>query len=110
MNCQKIITIKKKIIGFNKNIFIFGNVKYIPATTFKRYLEKYIKQSEVKIITPHGFRYSHASLLIDLGCDSRDVSKRLGDTVEMIEKTYYHMFPKKQKEAINKLNMLKNKG
>lgn len=72
----------KKIIGFNKKMFIFGNVKYIPATTFKRYLEKYIKKSKVKIIIPHVFRHSHASLLIDFECDSRVVAKRLVNTAE----------------------------
>lgn len=99
---------EKNIVNFHKGMFIFGNVRYIPATTFKRKLNQYIKKAFVKSITPHGFRHSHASLLIDLGCDSRDVSKRLGDTVEMIEKTYYHMFPKKKKMTIDKINLLNN--
>lgn len=97
---------EKNIVNFHKGMFIFGNVRYIPATSFKRKLNHYINIAIVKTITPHGFRHSHASLLIDLGCDSRDVSKRLGDTVEMIEKTYYHMFPKKKKLTIEKLNLL----
>lgn len=61
------------------------------------------------MITPHGFRHSHASLFIDLGCDSRKVANRLGDTVEMIEKTYYHMFPHQKSAIINTLNDFKNK-
>ncbi|MDO4394998.1 MAG: hypothetical protein Q4C23_03355 [Mycoplasmatota bacterium] len=36
------------------------------------------------------------SLLINLGCDSRDVANRIGDTVNIVEKTYYHMFPTKK--------------
>ena len=47
-----------------------------------------IKKANVKRITPHGFKSSHVSLLIHLGCDSRDVAERVGDTVQMIEKTY----------------------
>ena len=86
---------------------VFGNIKYISPTTLKRYLYHYIEIAKVKKITPHGFRHSHVSLLINLGCDSRDVAERVGDTIQMIEKTYYHMFPTKKKETINLLNNLK---
>ena len=89
-------------------MFVFGNVKYIAPTTFKRKLDKYIVLSKVKKITPHGFRHSHASLLIHLGCDSRDVAKRLGDTVQVVESTYYHMFPKKEKTSVTLLNNFQN--
>ncbi len=88
-------------------MFIFGNIHYIPSTTFRRNLNYYIDIAKVKKITPHGFRHSHASLLINLGCDSRDVAERLGDTVQMIEKTYYHMFPEKKKTTVKLLNSLK---
>lgn len=109
---ERLISHKKqeeKIIDFNNNMFIFGNVKYIPATTFRRKLNYYINKSNSKKITIHGFRHSHASFLINIGCDSREVAERLGDTVQIIEKTYYHMFPKKKKHTIDTLNNFKNK-
>ena len=99
---------EKRIYNFNKNMFVFGNIKYMTATTLRRNLYEYIKKAKVKKITPHGFRHSHVSLLIDLGCDSRDVANRIGDTVQIVESTYYHMFPKKQSSTVNKLNELKN--
>lgn len=46
------------------------------------------------------------SLLINLGCDSRDVANRIGDTVNIVEKTYYHMFPTKKTHVVNVLNNL----
>ena len=98
---------ESKIYGFNNKMAVFGNIKYISPTTLKRYLYHYIEIAKVKKITPHGFRHSHVSLLINLGCDSRDVAERVGDTIQMIEKTYYHMFPTKKKETINLLNNLK---
>ena len=73
-------------------------------TTFSRCLDIYIKKSVVKKITPHGFRHSHVSLLFDLGCDSRDIAARVGDTVQVIENTYYHMFPSKKSHTVNALN------
>lgn len=95
---------EQKIYNFDKKMFMFGNVNYITPTTLRRKLDFYINKAKVKRITPHGFRHSHVSLLIDLGCDSRDVANRVGDTVQIVESTYYHMFPKKQSITINKLN------
>jgi len=97
---------ESKIIDFNKEMFVFGNIKHISPTTFQRRLNNNIIKSNIKKITTHGFRHSHASLLINLGCDSRDVAERLGDTVEIVEKTYYHMFPSKKSRTINVLNSL----
>ena len=47
---------------------------------------------------------SHASLLINLGCDSREVADRLGDTIQIVEKTYFHLFSKKKNHSIELLN------
>lgn len=97
-----------KLYNFSKDMFIFGNVRYIAYTTFTRKLNYYIDKSGInKNITPHGFRHSHVSFLIDIGCDSRDVANRIGDTVEIVEKTYYHMFPKKKSLTVNAINNFK---
>ena len=96
-----------KIYNFNNDVFIFGNFIHISPTTFKRRLDKYIAIAGVKRITPHGFRHSHVSLLINLGCDSREVAERIGDTVQIVEKTYYHMFPQKKKHTVEVLNNIK---
>ena len=106
---------EKKLYNFSNEWFVFGNVKYVAPTTFANHLDKYIEQAKkehtnFKRITPHGFRHSHASLLINLGCDSREVAARLGDTVEVIESTYYHMFPDKKKHTIDVLNNFKKRG
>ena len=97
---------KNNYYGFNEDFFLFGDVRYVAQTTFKRHLDKNISRlgDNFKRITPHGFRHSHVSLLIYLECDSRDVAERIGDTVETVEKTYYHIFPQKKKIVIDKLN------
>ena len=95
---------EKKIYDFNNKLFMFGNVKHLSLTTFTNHLKHYIELAGVKKITPHGFRHSHASLLINLGCDSREVADRLGDTVQIVEKTYFHLFSKKKKHSIELLN------
>ena len=95
---------EEKIYNFNEDMFVFGNVNHLAQTTLKRNLDKYIKIANVKHITVHGFRHSHISLLIYLGCDVRDVANRVGDTVQTIERTYIHMFPKKKAKTILALN------
>lgn len=97
---------EKQIYGFNNDMNIFGNVKFITPTTFASKLDYYIKKSKCKKITPHGFRHSHVSLLFYLGCDSRDIAARVGDTIQVIENTYYHMFPEKKSHTVNALNNL----
>ena len=95
---------EQKIYNFSESWFLFGNIKHIAVTTFKRHLDYWISIANVKHITPHGFRHSHASLLIYLGCDARDVANRLGDTVEVVESTYIHLFPEKKAITISKIN------
>lgn len=97
---------QQKIYGFNDNWYIFGGFQYLAITTLRNKLDKYIKIANVKRITIHGFRHSHVSLLVDIGCDFKDVAERIGDTVKMVQETYYHMFPEKKKIIIERLNNL----
>ncbi len=96
---------EKNIFGFNEDMYVFGNVRHAAETTIRNHLNKYISKCDnLKKITPHGFRHSHASFLLHLGLDIRDVATRLGDTPEVIEKTYYHMFPEKKSLTVQAIN------
>lgn len=106
---------ERKIYKFNDSMYVFGNIEFIKETTFRRYLNKYVKLAQINpknpnykegdsILTPNGFRHSHASLLVNLGLDFKDVAERLGDTPKMVESTYYHMFPQKKSNTVNALN------
>lgn len=50
--------------------------------------------------------FNNTILLIHLGLDFEDVAERLGDTIEMVQFTYYHMFPEKKSNTVNALNKL----
>lgn len=89
---------------FSDEYFVFGDIRPLPQTTIRRKLKSYIELSKCKKITLHGFRHSHVSLLINIGLDIRQVADRIGDTREVVESTYYHMFPEKKIEAVDKLN------
>lgn len=105
---------EKKLYYFEKKMFIFGNIRHIPLITIARAKDKYInkynsrkeEKDKLKRITLHGFRHSHASLLINLGLDFKDVADRLGHTPEICQKVYYHLFPQKKSNTVNALNEL----
>ena len=93
-----------KIAGFNDEFFVFGDDKYISYTTIDRKKDYYFKLSGVKRITMHQFRHSHASLLISNNVPLNIIAKRLGDTPDIVLKTYAHLFPQKEAEVLKILN------
>jgi len=100
---------ESNIYNFNKDMFIFGNIKHIAPTTLKRKLEIAINKSGVKPLTPHGFRHSHATHLRKLGCSYEAIAKRLGDTMDVIKSVYCHVDEEEYSGVINLLNNFKNK-
>lgn len=92
-----------------KKEYLFGGEKFLIFTTVRYKFDLYIKASGVKRIRVHDLRHSHASLLINTGENQLAtiyiIAQRLGDTVEMIFRTYGHMFPNTQKDMINRLNI-----
>ena len=63
------------------------------------------KEADIKRIRIHGLRHSHISLLIDMGFSAVAIADRVGHESEEITYTYAHMFPSKQTEMADKLNM-----
>lgn len=65
------------------------------------------KNTGVKKIRIHDIRHSHASLLINQGCDALILADRLGhEKVSTTLNTYSHLFPHKQQELVNNLEQL----
>lgn len=65
------------------------------------------KNTGVKKIRIHDVRHSHASLLINQGCDALMLSDRLGhEKVSTTLNTYSHLFPHKQQELVHSLESL----
>lgn len=69
-----------------------------------------IKASGVKRIRLHGLRHSHASLLVELGFTPLAIAERLGhEKIEITLNTYSHLYPNKQGELADKLEIENNK-
>lgn len=77
----------------------------VTKTYLYREMERGTKETGVKRIRIHDIRHSHVSLLIDLGFSATAIADRLGHESIEITYNYAHLFPSKQTEMADKLNM-----
>lgn len=63
------------------------------------------KEQSIKRIRIHDLRHSHVSLLIDMGFSAVAIADRLGHESIDITYRYAHLFPSKQKEIADKLDI-----
>ena len=67
------------------------------------------KKSGVKKIRVHDLRHSHASLLIEMGCQPLLIADRLGhEKIQTTLNTYSHLYPNKQAEVAAQLENVMN--
>ncbi len=99
--CEEMQDYLKKFYHLDPDTRIF------PVT--KRYLhhemDRGCKDSGVKRIRIHDIRHSHISFLIDMGFTALAIGDRVGHESEDITYHYAHLFPTRQKEMAQKLNM-----
>ena len=77
----------------------------VTKSELHREMTRGAKEAGIKRIRIHGLRHSHISLLIDMGFSAVAIADRVGHESEEITYTYAHMFPSKQTEMADKLNM-----
>jgi integrase len=76
----------------NDPIFIFGKDKKIFSTTVNDILERHCRNAGITVISVHGLRHTHASLLLFGGASIASVSKRLGHSnMATTQKVYLHV-------------------
>lgn len=64
--------------------------KRLSARNMARFLEAAAKAANVPHVSPHSFRHTHGSLLLDEGWPITEVAHRLGDDVQTVSRTYAH--------------------
>ena len=95
-----------------KDYYVFGGEKPLALSTIDRKKHYYFSLCNVSEITLHEFRHSHVSMLaneavknnIEMGSFFVIMSKRMGHTIEVMQRTYMHLFPDIQKPIIDLLN------
>ncbi len=80
----------------------------------KKYLfhemERGCKETGVKKIRIHDLRHSHVSLLIDMGFTALAIGERVGHEGEKITYRYAHLFPSRQVEMANQLDVARSEN
>ncbi|MGL9815801.1 tyrosine-type recombinase/integrase [Enterococcus sp. DIV0098] len=95
-------------MGFNtssEDQYIFTNAQnelYYPQVV-NDWLNYLIKKYDLPKITPHHFRHSHASLLLQAGVPIKEVSERLGHKdVKITLEIYSHVMPEEAEKTADK--------
>lgn len=69
-------------------------------------LKRECSKLDIKQIRVHDLRHSHVSLLIDMGFPAMLIAERIGDTVEMVNNIYGHLYPSRHEEVADRLEQL----
>ena len=81
----------------------------ITKSYLHREMDRGAKEAGVKRIRIHDIRHSHVSLLIDMGFSATAIADRVGHESIDITYNYAHLFPSKQTEMAEKLDMERGK-
>ena len=102
MNLKKIY---EKDNLFGDNLYIFGGFKPLSPTTINRRKLIACKRANIRPITLHQFRHSHATFLLQQGIMINEVSRRLGHSkVSTTLDVYSHTDLTQEKRVIDTLN------
>ena len=104
--CEEMQEYISMLYGISPNDRIF--------TISKHYLhhemDRGVKQTGVKRIRIHDIRHSHVSLLIDMGFSAIAIADRVGHESIDITYNYAHLFPSRQTEMADRLDMERTEG
>ena len=92
----------RKLYGLQPDDLIFTFTRSLIRNNMKRACTA----SGVSCIRIHDLRHSHVSLLIDLKFTPLLIAERIGDTVQMVNNTYGHLYPSRRQEVADRLNQL----
>ena len=86
-------------VGMNDRMFL------VTKSSLHREMARGAKEAGVQRIRIHDIRHSHVSHLIDMGFSATAIADRVGHESIDITYNYAHLFPSKQTEMADKLNM-----
>lgn len=90
-----------KDLDENQPIFVKDNKK-IYNSTINDILERYCKKLNIPIITIHGLRHTHASILLFAGVSIASVARRLGHaSMTTTQKVYLHIINELENKDID---------
>lgn len=91
LDWQTIMRFSQLIANLNKSKPIFFKEK-VYNSTINKILERHCLKKNISVITVHGLRHTHASLLLFAGASIASVSRRLGhSSMTTTQKIYLHI-------------------
>ena len=99
--CDEMQDYLKMLYGAEPDTRIFP----ITKSYLHREMDRGCKETGVKRIRIHDIRHSHVSHLIDMGFSATAIADRVGHESIDITYNFSHLFPSKQTEMADKLNM-----
>lgn len=99
--CQRF----KEYMGLQYSYKMTDRIFLMSKSFLNRNLKLIAEEANVKPIRIHDLRHSHVSLLIELGFTPVAISERVGHESIEITLRYAHLFPSKQLEMSEKLNI-----
>ena len=109
---KDLLKLKKYYYGKYKvpdnDLFIFGGIKPLSPSSCNRHKKKACEKANLRPITLHQFRHSHATLLLSNGIMLNEVSRRLGHSkTSTTLNVYCHTSLEQEKKSIKTLNFLR---
>ncbi|MDT2756226.1 site-specific integrase [Enterococcus asini] len=92
-------------LGINtnqKNQLVFPNVSnsFIQLSKPRTWMLRIMRNNDLRIITIHGFRHTHATLLLEAGVPAKTISERLGHTnIQITLDLYSHVTERMEKKV-----------
>lgn len=94
----------KSIYGIQKTDRIF----YFTRSALDKEIKRAADAAGLEAIRVHDLRHSHASMLIDMGFDIMEISRRLGhESIKTTIDTYGHLYPERDMKLAGALNELR---
>ena len=100
---QTVIQFSELLKGKPEDIPIFINYGHkVYNSTVNGILERYCKSLKIPVISVHGLRHTHASLLLFAGVSIASVARRLGhSSMTTTQKTYLHIIHELENQDID---------
>ena len=99
---QTVIQFSELVKGLPEDKPIFVTKEHVYNSTVNDILERHCKKAGVPVISIHGLRHTHASLLLFAGVSVGSVARRLGHaSMTTTQKTYLHIIHELENQDVD---------